>query len=454
MSPARQRVAPTPVSGFRSWCVVILLTVCYALSFIDRQILSLLVTPLKADLLLNDTQVGLLQGLAFTALYTILGLPAGRLADTTNRRNLIGLSVFTWSLFTGLCAAATGFRSLFLARFGVGMGEAGLMPASYSLLADYFSRERLAQVLSIFYMGAFFGSSLALIVGGTVVDRVTRLHSVTLPLLGTIASWRATFWIVGVPGLLIAFLVFAIREPRRYGRSEENGRTLTLRETGACLWLRWQSFIGLSVGIAFQATCLYGFLAWAPTFLFRNYHWTPGQAGRALGLAVGVLGCAGVWAGGRWSRYLHGKGVLDASLKVTLISALGTGVLFPAGFLSRDIHWSLPCLFAGVFFVALPTGTAVAALQAVLPSRIRGQGSALFLFILNLVGLTLGPLMPGLLNDYFFRDSAMLGSSVAVTLGVACILMFLTILWASRFYPAHYRALTAELTDFRQPELR
>ncbi|MFN7928060.1 MAG: MFS transporter [Blastocatellia bacterium] len=175
---------------------------CNTLSFIDRQILGLLVTPIKLELGLSDTKIGLLQGLAFGIFYTLLGMPMGRMVDRGNRRNLVAAGIFCWTLMTGACAAARGFWTLFLARMGVGVGEATLSPSAFSLLSDYFSeKERLGTALSIFSMGVFFGSGSALIVGGLVI--------------GAVGSWRLTFLIVGLPGLLAALLAFTIKEPVR-----------------------------------------------------------------------------------------------------------------------------------------------------------------------------------------------------------------------------------------------
>lgn len=187
MVPNPPEKTSAQASSAFAWYVVIVLTGCYTLSFIDRQILGLLVGPIKKDLGLSDTGIGLLQGLAFSAFYTLLGLPLGRIADTRNRRNLIGVSVFLWSLFTGCCSLARSFWSLVLTRVGVGFGEAGLSPAVYSMFSDMFPKDRLGVVMSIFYMGVFLGQSLALLVGGTTVQAVSHMQSITLPLLGTMA---------------------------------------------------------------------------------------------------------------------------------------------------------------------------------------------------------------------------------------------------------------------------
>src|ERR1700686_2042900 len=206
-------LADHPDSLRYAWDVVFVLMLCYALSFIDRQILSLLVAPMKRDLHISDTRVGLLQGFSFALFYTLAGLPLGRIADTRNRRNLITVGILAWSALTAACSAAKNFWALFFTRMGVGAGEATLSPAAFSLIADYFPPGRLGVALSLYSMGIYVGSGLAFIVGGEVVQHLARQPVLTLPLLGTIASWRAAFLVVGLPGLLVALLVRTIREP-------------------------------------------------------------------------------------------------------------------------------------------------------------------------------------------------------------------------------------------------
>ena len=222
MSPSASKTqAPVAETGARqpslayAWYVVWALTAIYMLSYMDRQILSLLVGPLKRDLAISDTRVGLLQGLAFGLFYTLMGLPLGRIADRRSRRGLIALGIVLWSLFTSLSSVARSFWSLFLARMGVGVGEASLSPAAYSLIADYFPAERLGVAISVYYMGVFFGSSLSLVVTGIIVDLVAHTPTIAVPWLGTMAAWRITFLFVGVPGVLFALLAYTIREPVR-----------------------------------------------------------------------------------------------------------------------------------------------------------------------------------------------------------------------------------------------
>src|SRR6202521_5055844 len=359
-----------------AWYVVLILMVCYTVSFVDRQIFSLLVGPMKHDLALSDTRVGLLQGFAFALFYGLMGLPLGLLADTRNRRNVIIVGVVLWSFLTATCSAARSFWSLFLARMGVGVGEATLSPSAFSLISDYFPKEKLGGALSVYSMGIFIGSGLALIAGGSVVDAVTRMPAVTLPLLGTVAPWRFTFLIVGVPGLAIALLLYTVREPiRRQLIRASNGTAARLQfhEVVAELRMRWQSVLGISLGMVFQSMGTYAFVAWAPAFLQRIHGWSAGQSGRALGSIILVFGCLGMSVGGRLCDHWQKQGILEAPLRVAIVSAIGSGILFAFAMTAKQTAWTLLLAAPALFFLALPIGSSYAAIQLIFPNQARGQ---------------------------------------------------------------------------------
>jgi len=449
MTPApasTSHVKQPRVSLGYAWYVVIVLTALYMLSFVDRTILSLLVGSIKRDLGISDTRIGLLQGLSFALFYTVMGLPLGRLADTRSRRNLIAAGVVVWSIFTSLCSAAKSFWSLFLTRIGVGVGEAGLSPAAYSLIADYFPPERLGVAISVYYMGVFLGSSLALLVGGVVVDTMAHVPTVTLPLLGTIASWRVTFLIVGLPGLVCALLVYTIREPLRRNmlRSAQGAPArLSFAESFGQMRMRWQSLGGISLAMVFQSMANYALVSWGPTYFLRVHGWTPGQSGKALAAVLLISGCGGMYLGGRLSDRWQKLGLEEAPMRVMVVGAIGTILLLPVGTLLSDVRWTMGLLFAGVFFLALPMGISAAALQRIFPNQVRGVVSALYLFILNIGGQSLGPLLPGVFNDYLFHNGKMIGYSLSITMGGAAILMLITLLAAYRHYRKHYQMMIA-----------
>jgi MFS family permease len=447
--PARQ-----PTSLRYAWYVVVVLMLCYTLSFVDRQILSLMVGPIKRDLAISDTRIGLLLGFAFAVFYTLAGLPIGRIVDTYGRRNPIAIGIFLWSIMTALCSAARSYWTLFLARVGVGVGEATLSPAAFSLISDYFPAEKLGLAISVYTMGIFFGSGVALAIGGTIVDKVMRMPAMHLPVLGTIATWRLSFLLVGIPGILVALLVYTVREPLRKnvlrladGRAAE----LNLADMFAQIGRRWQSFWGMAIGMIFQSLSSYAFLSWAPTFFQRLHGWTAGQSGRALGVLVLTCGCLGMYVGGllcdRWLR----KGVADGPLRVATISAAGACVFLGLAMLMPSARASLALMGPGLFFQAMPIGTVYAAVQLIFPNQVRGQVSALFMFILNLGGIGLGPLIPGVLNNYFFKDERMLGPSVSITIVIASLCMLAIFPWTYRHYRRDYdrmKLIAAETTSW------
>ena len=394
-----------------AWYVACVLMVCNTFSFIDRQVLGLLVTPIKLELGISDTRIGLLQGLAFGLFYTLLGIPMGRLADSGNRRKLVAVGIFFWSLMTAACAGARSFSSLFLLRMGVGVGEAALSPAAFSLLSDYFPKNRLAMALSIFSMGVFFGSGLALILGGLII--------------GAIGSWRLTFLLVGLPGLLVALLALTIREPARSDlllTASGHPSRLAPADVARQVRLRWRSVAGICFAFAAQALCNYAQQAWLPTYFVRVQGWSLRQAGVTLGVMSLITGPLGAYLGGalaaRWQR----RGIVEAPLRVGVLATACAGVTFTLALVLPVPEAQLIVLAPAFLFLAMPIGSAYASLQLILPNQVRGQIGAVQVFTLNLFGLILGPALPALLSDYVFRDGQTIGWSLAITVGGASLL--------------------------------
>jgi MFS family permease len=430
-----------------AWWVVLVLTGMYMFSFVDRQILSLLVPSIKRELGVSDTKIGLLQGLAFAIFYTFMGLPLGRLVDRYNRRNVIVVSVMVWSVFTSACAAAKGYASLFFTRIGVGIGEAGLSPAAYSLISDYFPKERMGTAISVFYFGLYLGSSLALLVGGMAVDALARTPVITVPILGAISSWRVTFLIVGLPGLLFALLAFTIREPLRRNlllTAEGLPVQTSFREALIQMRVRWQSVVGIPVGMVFQSTCYFAVSNWAPIYFLRVHGWTAAHTGKVLALVMILFACPGMYVGGMLSDRWQKRGIAEGPIRVALISAVGIFFFLTPATIVSNAQWTLILLAIGMFLMSFPMGTSVAALQLIFPNQVRGQVSALFLFVLNLGGMTMGPLLPGVFNDYLFHSEQMVGVSLALTILGASILMMLVFLATVRPYRIHHGMMTAK----------
>lgn len=445
VAPPRAPVpAETPGLGY-AWYSVGVLTVCYTLSFIDRQIFGLLVGPIKAEFGVSDTQIGLLGGLAFSLFYTLVSLPLGRLVDRFSRRVIISVGVFFWSLMTAACAVAPGYAGLFLARMGVGVGEAALAPAATSLISDSFPQRRLGSAMSLYGVGIHLGSGMALLLGGAVVAMVAATPIFTLPLFGEIAAWRAVFLIVGLPGLLVALWAWTLREPQRRNalKTADGGvATLSIAETVREIGKRWQAVVGVGGGLMLQAIALYAFMLWSPTTLQRTFDWSPQMTGLVLGLFVLTFGSTGMLLGGRLSDRGLTAGRRDAALRMAAWSSFAGCLVFFGLMLALKSAFATAGVFlVGILLLAMPAGSCYAAAQMVFPNQVRGQVIALILFIANLGGLTLGPLLPGLLNDYVFHDEGAIGLSLSLTLGVSTGLAALVFAWARPAYRRHHESL-------------
>lgn len=409
--PARAK-SPYPPPGY-AWYVVGVLALAYVFSFIDRQILSLLVAPIRRDLHISDTQMSLLIGLSFAVFYTFFGLPLGRLADSTKRRNLISCGVAAWSLFSAACGLVRNFGQMLVMRFGVGIGEASLSPSAYSLIADYFPPEKQATALSVYGMGIYVGSGLAFLLGGVVLKVASPQGDWVLPLMGwPIHPWQAVFFVVGLPGLLVAALTWTIREPERRGpRAEE---TASLAAVGAYLLENRAAFACLYLAVAFMAFEGYGAFAWVPTFFIRTHGWTAAKAGIVYGASVGVFGTLGLLAGGWLADRLASRGCREANLRVGLIGALlgaPLNLIYP---LVPSAALATGLLIAALFVHTPAFGLAPAAIQLMVPNRMRAVASALYLFVISLIGLGLGPTAIALLTDHVFHDDGMLRYSLAI----------------------------------------
>lgn len=426
-----------------AWYMVGILMLCYTLSYADRQILAFLVGPLKHDLDISDTEVGLLQGAAFALVYTFFGLPMGALADRLSRRNLVAIGVVVWSLATSVSSIARSFLSLGAARMGVGLGEATLSPCAFSMITDSFPKERLSTALSVYTMGIQLGSGLALVIGGVVAQAVSHMNPIRLPGIGFIAAWRVTFLIVGAPGLLVALLLTSVGEPaRRALLLDSSGRAVQLRLADALAQIRarWRSVAGIAAMISCQATCNYVLLTWGPTFFERMHHWPKDRTGLVLGLTTLGCGCLGLLVGGRVSDRWQRRGVIDGPLRVGMVSLVGMALLLAPATLFASASWTVAALIGAVFCIGLPIGCGYAAVQLIFPNQARGLVSAVIIFAVALIGLGFGALLPGLLNDHLFHDEYRIGYSMSITVTLACLLGIVAFLATVSAYRADYRA--------------
>lgn len=405
------------------WYVVFVLMLAYVSSFIDRQILNLLVGPLKRDFHLSDTKVSLLMGLSFALFYTLLGIPVARWADRAPRRRIIVLGVALWSLMTALCGVVKTYGQFFLARVGVGVGEASLSPAAYSIITDYFPKEKLATAISVYSVGAFLGSGLAVLLGASLVSLPAETTTVVLPLVGEVFSWQLLFFYVGLPGAVIVLLLFTIKEPARRGALVHDGKTqaVSLRDAFGHIGQQRRVFFSVTLGITFVSLVAFGANAWIPTHFVRTFGWPIGKIGFSFGLIITVFSTAGVLTGGWLADFLTRRGYPDGKVRVGLIASAGLLLsaffpLVPSPEVALGLC-TLPC-----FFCAFPLGASSAAVQELVPNQVRALAAAVYLFILNLIALGFGPTLVALLTDYVFRDESAIRFSLATLTVVGSVL--------------------------------
>lgn len=411
---------PYPKSSV-AWAVVGLLLLIYTVSFIDRQILALLIGPIKADFGASDEEFGLLTGLSFALFYTFFGIPFARFADSRSRRGLIAFGIAFWSLATAACGMARNFGQLFAGRIGVGIGEATLTPAANSLISDLFPPEKRGRAISIYTLGIPLGSALAFLFGGAVIAFAGQNGDRVLPVIGAIRGWQFTFIIVGLPGILLALAMLFIPEPYRRGKLVGNG-SLPLKETARFFISRWRVFLLGFIGIAFLSALGYGTIYFIGAYFGRIHGFTPAETGLAFGLVLLFAGTGGILTAGWLADRMVAAGKDDAHFRI-LIWAVICGLPFALAFpLMPSAAPAIALLFFAIFFNNWVWGTAYAGVAAASPNEIRGQATAIYLFVINLIGLGLGPWLFGFFTTRVFEDEMMIDLAyVAVALIVAPI---------------------------------
>ena len=377
-----------PRPGYARY-VLGVLVLGYLLNSLDRSILGILLEPIRVEFGLRDTQLGLLGGLAFALFYSVFGLPLGRWADRSSRKNVLAAAILVWSLMTALCGMAVGFATLVLARIGTAIGESGGSPPSHSLIADYFPPERRATAFAIFALGAPAGATLGGFLGG---------------LGNELFGWRTTFVLAGLPGLLLAPLVFlTITEPRvKAGVASALAHTeqavAPLSRVASFLWKR-RSFRHLCLACALHSVAMYSAATFNASYLIRSHGWGTADIGKLLGL-IGVLGVIGTFAGGYFSDRLSRERGDDRWYM--WVPAISMGVLVPMqliAYLSTDtttLVWAfaLTGLAGTVFF-----GPSFATTQALAAPRMRATAASVLIFVKTMIGMGLGPFLVGFMSD-------------------------------------------------------
>ncbi len=426
-----------------AWYVIAVLFAATLLSQLDRQLPALLVRPLKQEFGISDTAFSLLQGYGFAIFYTLAGLPLGRFVDRGNRRNLIIVGLLFWSAATGLFAFAQNYTYMLLARVGVGIGEAVLAPAAYSLIADYIEPSRRGRALAVYYVSIAIGSGASLLLGGWLLAAIPS-HGVHIGGLGELSSWRAAFLAASIPGVPLALiLLLSVHEPTRREVSDAPATRAQPSVGDFVHYLRQHSatFLRVLTYPTLLSIIGYGALAWAPALFDRRFAIKPSTSGIVLGILVAAAGGIGTLVSGFLSDYWTSRSVPAARLRVAFVGVLllpAPAVLWP---LAHSPQAAYVVLFLSVFALSISQSAAPALIQAIVPNRMRGQAIASYLLLAGLMGIGLGPTLVALMTDFAFKDNGALHYSLALTAAPAALLALWLIGSGLKYYQATYAAL-------------
>lgn len=403
-----------PPVGAASYALV-LLFLAYVLSFIDRQILSLLVGPIREQFGITDFEYSLLQGAAFALLYTFAGLPLGRLADRVSRKWVISGSVAFWSVATMACGVAKSFPQLFVARMAVGAGEAGLAPPAYSIITDSFRPKHFGFAMAFYKSAVKVGGALALILGGILIDFYTDIGVITVPIIGDIQPWQATLMTVGFPGLLLAIFIGTMIEPSRKDVMEtESGElSLPVRTVANFLWQRKRTYLALFMGSSMLAMAGYGSAAWYPEFFVRTYGVSKTEAGSSYGLIILIGGSLGVMLGPAISNWLASRGHTDSYVRAIMYASIVAVFPAVAAPLMPSMQATLILLFPATLFGGAYLGVMAASFQPITPNQMRGQTTAIYIFVTNIFGMAVGTSILAAFTDFLYQDDSKLHYSIA-----------------------------------------
>jgi len=414
-----------------AWYAVVVLLIVYSIAFVDRIILSLMVKPIRAELLLSDTGISMLQGFAFTIFYSVFGILLGRHADRANRKVMIIAGVVVWCVATAACGLAENFWQLFIARIFVGAGEACLSPAAYSMICDNFRRQHRSRAISAYSTGVFLGTGCALIFGGMLVASISKAGVVDLPLLGQMTAWRASLIVIGLMGLVAVLLLGSLREP---SRKEVTKAGATFADSLAFFKSR-----GVALGTIFFLNALialmnYSIFAWLPTYFMRVFNWSTAAIAITYGIVLLTVGCAGILGGGWLADRLVAGGRRDAMMFVQRCSI--SLLVIVSGWLGFVDSPTVAIVFLAMtsFLTGVSTGLTPAALNAITPNQFRGQVMSVYLFCAALLGLGLGPTAVALFTDYVFHNDNAVGMSLGIVLVIASLLAAISAFAGARAY--------------------
>ncbi len=419
-----------PSSGY-AWYMVVILTIAYILSFIDRYILGLLIEPIKADLNLTDTQIGYLLGFAFSLFYATMGLPLGYLADRKRRTFLVAAGITVWSLATAASGLAKNFGHMFIARMTVGAGEATLSPCAMSMISDSFPRKKRGRPIAFYTAALSLGAGIASLVSAGVLTWAKSVPEISMPFLGTVAPWQFTFIIVGLPGLLIALLMLTIREPKRQltaGTDVKPEFSHMLRH----VWQRKHVYLSFVAFVCLMTICAYS-QGWNAPMFKRTWGWEAETYAVVNAIVLLAVGPLSVNVAGWLNDKLYAEGRKDAPLLIMIVGAL---IMVPTGIAAPLMP--TPEIAMGFYAIntvgiAMTSATGVTGLINITPGEIRGQTIALYYMGISLAGLLLGPASVGWLSDNVFGNEN-LNFAVAAVPAIFGIPVLLLIRYARRVY--------------------
>lgn len=409
---------PHNYSAPAAWWAVAVTMIFQIVSMIDRQVVSVLIPEMRADLGLNDFQISMVQGMAFALFYGAMGLMIGGLVDRHSRQKIMFGGILLWSVAAASTGFARNYIQLFAARLFVGFGEGAISPAAQSLLSGIFPRGRLATPMSCFTAAGVIGVSLSYALGGHLLDQFT-----VAPLGGLLeglAPWRQVLIVTGAPGVLVAFLAFTLREPKRTGATPPTPHEASWSSFFGYIGANARLMLGIIVGTALVAMMTQAAMAWTPTYARRVLGLSAGEVGTMMSIAVGLGGVVGGIALGLIIDYWFRRGVRDIALRFLALAALVMPPLIAICFLMDDTR----ILFGGITLMMLTMGAifgpTLAAVQMIAPPAMRGRFGALAVLASNLFGFAFGPMLVGAITDYGFGDSNKVGASVAVVLVTIC----------------------------------
>jgi MFS family permease len=388
------------------------LTVVVMFTVLDRQVLALMIEPVKKDFGITDTQVSLLLGAAFSLSYAIGGLPIARLADRVNRRNLVAICLAVWSAATMACGVAQNYAGLLVARMGIGIGESGYGPAAWSIVTDSFRRERVAFATGILGIGAMAGTGVAMLMGGVALKLVEGFPA-ELPLVGEMHPWQWAFIVIGAPGLLWALMMLTTREPARRGSAAAR-RVVPIAEVARFMASEWRMYLATIGGTCMKSLLALGPNLWMPSLMVREFGWSVPKAGMWLGVITIVCAPIGMIAGGKLAESMARGGRIDANLRLVLYAlflAVPVSIMTP---LMPTAPLVLVVYAVQMLATGLGFGPGIASFQIVTPGAMRAQVSSVMQFSANVLAFALSPLIVALFTDYLFRDPAQLKYSIAL----------------------------------------